>query len=238
MTELRALGKLEKVSIFPPQLSAPQVCRLLAPPHSLRWKDFYGGESITETTIPLLAGLPLHSLDAKLALPHADFLAQMPQLTKLNLCCYGNARPDSERILQAVGQCGQLRELRLEAGSGVTDLCFSRTQLSACLAQLPQLESLGLTGIGELTTLAWLTEGRLPRTLVQLYLIGRHRRLPLQEWRHVLQLRALFSLALHNFFDEPLSTEDQALLAPPSPLFPHLTYFYHCWDEPPLPAAI
>jgi len=231
VAELRALGHLDEVQISP--MTKPLMCRLLATPHTLRWRYFDGFTCITEEMAPLLTSLPLRILEGRLDTPNCDFLAQMPQLTKLLLHYYGRVTMDAERVLSALGQCVQLRVLSLQAPKAAF-LPFTSAQLGTCLARLSRLRSLRISSLGGLTTLACLTQGRLPRTLTSLILCGFDRRLPLAEWRHLLQLSALRSLSLWGVFDEQLSAEDQALLTPPSqsPLLPQLANFRCKWETP------
>jgi len=232
VAELRALGHLEEVWIT--SISAPLVCHLLEPPHTLRWQEFIGYDLITEQMAPLLSSLPLRELDAELAASHVDFLAEMPQLTSLDLMLWGKSRLEPKRAMAALSHCVLLRELWLRI-LDAADLPFTNAQLGACLAQMPHLEQFTLDDIGALTTLSCLTEGSLPRTLTSLNLSSGLCRVPLHEWRHLLQLGALRSLSVHNVFDSRLHADDVALLTPPSqsPLLPHLTTFQQSW----MPAA-
>jgi len=142
VAELRALTQLQTLAFN--RVDTPLLRRLLAPPHALQWQELRGLGPLTEADAALLVSLPLHTLQAKLAMEHADFLLQLPQLTALTLSAAGDGPPDTERILQAVGGCAQLRELKLLDGVKAYHLHFSSAQLSNCLARLPLLQKLQL----------------------------------------------------------------------------------------------
>jgi len=232
VADLRTLKQLQSLVFH--QVDTTLLRRLLAPPHALQWQELGGLWVVTEADAALLVTLPLRTLDARLAMPHADFLLQLPQLQSLKLSAAAGGFSNSEHVLQAVGTCAQLRSLTVEDGARVNMLHFSSAQLGACLARLPNLQELFLSGAAELTTLAFLAEGSVRGTLVLLYLRGFSRRLPLSELQFVLQLRGLHSLTFVDVFDAPLRGEDKRLLTPPtqSPLLPHLTYFSHGWNAP------
>jgi len=114
VAELRALTQLQTLSFN--KVDTPLLRRLLAPPHSLQWQELGSLWLLTEDDAALLVTLPLRTLHAKLSMPHADFLLQLPQLQSLTLCVDNRGPRDAERILQAVGGCAQLRELTLQDG--------------------------------------------------------------------------------------------------------------------------
>lgn len=76
-------------------------------------------------------------------------------------------------------------------------------------------------------------QGTLPYTLTELELRDFCIRVPVAEQQHLLRLRQLCSLTLHDVFDAPLSAAEQALLTPPtqSPLLPRLTKFSYHYQE-------
>jgi hypothetical protein len=90
-------------------------------------------------------------------------------------------------------------------------LVFTSAELGACLARQLQLQSLCLYRARDLTSLSFLTEGSLPRTLTALNLQSFEQRLPVSEIKHVLQLRRLRSLDLSNVFDAPLGAAVELL---------------------------
>jgi len=227
VAELRSLKSLEVFKVD--RLDTPLLSRLLAPPHTLRWQELGGLWNLSEDDAALLVSQPLCTLDARLAMPHADFLLQLPQLQTLKFSSAGTVPVDSGRILQAVGSCAALRKLTLEDRAGEFGMHFTSAQLSGCVASLSNLRFLQLDGATELTTLSFLSAGNLSRTLTELYLYNFPRRIPHNEFEHLLVLQELCALSLHNVFDLPLSAADLALLAPrtQSPLLPHLTNFSH-----------
>jgi len=225
VADLRALVQLHTLAFN--RVNTPLLRRLLAPPHALRWQELGGLWQLTKDDAALLVSLSLRTLYANLAMPHADFLLQLPQLTTLRLSAAGQGPPDTERILQAVGTCAQLRSLTLEDSESVNMLHLRSAQLGACLTRLPNLQELDLSGATELTTLSFLEVGSVRGTLIKLFLLDFSHRMPLSELQFVLQLRELQSLAVWDVFDAPLCAADLALLTPPtqSPLLPRLTKF-------------
>jgi len=225
VAELRALEHVEDATVFP--MNTALLGRLLAPPHTLRWKALSDSAPITEAVAPLLPALPLETLRLWLAVPHADFLQQTLRTVR-------GTQLDSARILRAVASCTQLRSIRLTDSNGITGLHVTSEQLTACLSQLPHLAELVLHCATALTTLAFLTSGSLPHTLTGLYLDDFYQQLPLCELQHVHSLSALRHLSLTCVFDAPLSPADVAALTPPtqSPTLRHLTTFQHKWSAP------
>jgi len=228
--ELRALSQLESLQLE--RLDASLLSRLLAPPHALRWRSLAFLPAITEAVVPLLLSLPLHTLDAAypgLEMLHWDWLAQLPGLTKLTLCSSCEVPLDVDRILQAISGCAQLRSLTLF--DSMDGLHFTSAQLSASLPRLPQLQSLTLRGARALTTLDFLVQGNLPRSLTALRLEVFYPGLPLSEVKHVREPRELRSLELAYVFDAPLDEADMLLFQPlQTKHMPHLTHFVHSWS--------
>jgi len=222
---MRALRHLESVNLT--CIDAPQLRRLLAPPHTLRWHSLSQLPLITEDVAPLLTTLPLHELDAseELAMPHCDWLAQLPELTELVLGSACEVAVDAGRILQSVGSCTRLRSLSLIDAEDANGLHFTSAQLSTCLQRLPQLTYLELEYATALTSLNFLVQGSLPRTLTELRLQYFTPHLRMSELQYVLQLRVLRSLCLVDVFDAPLSEADELLLTPPSMRLPLLAEF-------------
>jgi len=232
VSELRALSQLESVSVD--LMDSPLLRRLLAQPHSLRWQRLSGFVTVDEDTAPLLVALPLTALYEPLAMSHCDFLAQMPQLTDLQLSAARTHPPDTARILQAVGNCAQLRGLALYDSEHTAGLYFTSAQLGACLSRLPVLETLELCDATALRTLDFLGQGNLPRTLTELRLSFFQRRLPLSELQHVLPLGELRLLLIIDAFNAPLDAEGRRLFTPPtqSPRLPHLAQFMCAGGRP------
>jgi len=230
--ELRTLSWLESVYIDW-KLDASLLHHLLAPPHTMRWRELFRLPDITDSVASLLVSLPLRALTATLRMPHADFLEQLPQLTSLNLRVAA-VPSDTARILRAVGACAQLQALYLTDGFSENELQHNSAQLGACLSRLPRLEKLMLSSATALTSLEFLAQGSLSRTLTELRLSNFAPRVSLSELPQVLQLRALQSLELCNVFDAPLSASDQLLFQPPIQLehMPQLTSFEHRWSSP------
>jgi len=231
--ELRALSQLESVRLGW-KLNEPLMSRLLASPHSLRWRELHGLPRVTESIAELLASLPLHTLDALdngLAMPHCDWLAQMPELKHLLLCSACEVPVDTGRILRAISGCAQLCSLTLFDSAEEYGLNFTSKQLSACLPCLPQLRTLRLGGATELKTLAFLVLGNLPRSLTALRLEEFVQQLPVSELKCVLELRELRSLELIDVFDAPLDEADRLMFNPPlrTERMPHLAHFVHKW---------
>jgi len=230
VSELRALSQLESVTIK--NMDSQLLRGILAPPHSLRWPKLSGFQDINEGTAQLLVVLPLTELRMSLDMPHCDFLAQLPRLTDLGVA--RGHHPDTERILQAVGGCVQLRSLAFKDSWDVNGLHFTGTQLGVCLARLERLEKLELWYPTAVTTLEFLGQGSLPRTLTALHLFFFSTQLPVSEVRHVLSLGALQTLQLIHVFDAPLGDAELRLFYPPtqSPRIPHLRHF-QCTDNHP-----
>jgi len=85
-----------------------------------------------------------------------------------------------------------------------------------------------------LTTLSFLRQGSLPRTLTELQLSYFQPPVSLAELPHVLKLRALRVLHLHHVFDTPLGIGGELLFKPPiQPVYmPDLNEFKHSWEVP------
>jgi len=233
--ELRALGQLETIKLEP--LDAPLLIRLLGPPHALRWQGLGRLPIITDTIASLLARLPLQTFDASypgLRMPHCDWLAQMPQLTELTLRSSGLMPLDVDRILQAVSGCARLRILAFIDSMDSRGFHFTSAQLGICLPRLTKLQTFQLSFAAGLTTLAFLAEGSLPRTLTELRLRFFSQRLPVSELQHVFQLRTLRVLSLRNVFDTSLGEAGELPFKPPIQplLMPHLENFEHKWTAP------
>jgi len=232
VAELRKLPNLNMLEIAP--LNETLLGRLLARPHKLQWRELKGYLSVTAAMAPLLTSLPLRTLYIScLAIPHADFLLQLSDLTDLNLESSHLEPLDKERVLHAIGGCAQLRSFRLAEGMRHHDLHIPSEQLGACLTRLQKLERLELSQTTGQTTLAYLAQGSLPRSLTHLHLERFRPRLPLAELQHVLSLRELRSLTLHYVFEAPLGEAEQCHFRPPEQAerMPNLTYFRHCWWE-------
>jgi hypothetical protein len=231
--ELRALPHLD--SLFVANMDEPMMIRLLAQPHSLRWQELDGFFDVTAKMAELLCSLPLTVLDAaSLAMPHADFLMRMPQLTDLRLGSANTMPMDSARVFRTLGQCVQLQSLTLSGGGTDHALRLSNEHLASCLPSLSSLHSLIIQTAAHLTTLSFLTLGHLPRTLTSLKLSDFERRLPSIEVKHLLSLRKLSKLRLRDVFDKELSEEGLLLFQPPvqSSLMPDLAVFKCKWTDP------
>jgi len=225
IAELRALEQLESFSMA---VDAPLLGRLFAEPHSLRWRELGGLWRLIEDMAQLLPRLPLRTVDARLVMPHADFVMQLPHLTALRIGSANREPVDTERIFQAVGKCTQLRELKLQDGIGGNELHFTSALIGACLVRLPNLQRLVIHGATKLETLSFLAQGSLPQSLTELGLRDFSQRLPLAELHHVHQLRELRLFILRNVFDAPLpqSTADEL-----SRFLPRLAHFVCSWRK-------
>jgi hypothetical protein len=231
VADLRSFGHLELVNLG--QIITP-FDKLLAPPHTLRWRSLSPLPAITEANALLLLSLPLHTLDASapgLAMPRCDWLAQLTGLTELSLGSACEVPMETSRILQAISGCRQLRSLTLLDSDEEYGLHFTSAQLGACLPCLPQLRTVRLGGATELKTLAFLVLGNSPPSLTALRLEDFVSQLPVSELKHVLQLRELRSLELIDVFDAPLEEADRLQFEPPlsTERMPHLTQFVHVW---------
>jgi len=144
--ELRALGHLQSLTVD--RMDEALLCRLLAPPHTFRWQELGTGPPgplyVSKNLAPLLAGLPLRRANICLlaSMPRADFLASLAQLTVLRLEAAGSRHAETGRILQAVGECAQLRELCLCDNPSRGGFHFTNAQLGKCVARCPVFRSL------------------------------------------------------------------------------------------------
>jgi hypothetical protein len=164
---------------------------------------------------------------------HTDFLHQLPNLRRLELCfsrC--TVQPDADRIIRSFHSLSCLTKLSLrndKRAEQAHPLRFTSTHLSVCLPHMPLLTNLLLSGTTSLNSLHFLSTGPITRSLFKLELSDVESRLPLRELAHVHALSMLADSRLFNVFEQPLDGEIEVRYTPPSLLMPSLQLFRH-WD--------
>jgi Leucine-rich repeat (LRR) protein len=168
---------------------------LLASPHKLSittlgWTSL-GTDEDDAGLSTLIDMVQLNLYDNRLG--HADFLQCMPQLTDLNMQ-FSTGRPtDALRIVTSLKSCTMMKTLALLHGA----FCPTSAHLTSFLSCMPMLTELGVD-VSSLTSLAWLSAGALPQTLIILTLSGNDRNMPFSEMHHLHALRNLKTLGIDN----------------------------------------
>jgi hypothetical protein len=128
------------------------------------------------------------------------------------------------RLARTIRACHGLQELALsvhEEEVHESRLLFNSAVLSSCIAALPDLRSLRLDSV-KLTSLSFLSNGALPRSLTQLSLLSLEPRLLPVELMPIFGLQALQHLTLLHVLAVPLPGGMARQLRPPSEELPAL----------------
>jgi hypothetical protein len=216
--QLRALPRLEKISILP---STPVLRRLLRRPHDLQWRQLPLPYPLDDEAAALLPQLPsLTAIYRSTSCSRFDWLRGLPNLTGIGLAVHSpmGAAGYAESLVAALRCCIGVEILRLFGFAELT-----AAHLADLLPRLPRLRDLTLHSL-LIDSLAFLAQPPLTSQLVILDL-SHCRQLPLAGLRHVHSLRGLKELWLNCSFSTPLDAESQSLLTPPSILLPQLEKF-------------
>jgi hypothetical protein len=228
---LRNMSHLRSLRFTP---SAAQFALMLLVPHTMKLETFDLGSIFTAEFHAAIVQLPtLTDLSINLCSPHTDFLRQLPNLRGLRVFLWHDTvEVDTDRIMHSLHSLKGLTELGLygePTHQSAQSLRITSDHLVACLAHMPLLTSLHLSGAASLDSLRFLSSGPITHSLKKLQLSRFEPRLPLRELHHVHELSSLTELRLYSVFDRPLDDYSEPLYTPPSRLMPSLVYFDHGW---------
>lgn len=227
VAQIRLLEWLETLVISQLPLS---LCRLLAPPHAMRWSCL---DEPTRLHIDT-AGGGVHSLGEVLAQLKtitsvngfhfgdggARWIESMPALRLLRLR-FRDLPPAHAGLMEALTTCSQLEELTLQ-----------RFQLTAAhfetvVSRLMNLRFLDLQDGMCLDSLSFMAHPNLANSL-ESFRLGPRTGLPATEIPHLFGLKRLRRLNLHGWSVQcKLDPAVRALLIPPSAMLPELNEFLY-----------
>ncbi len=224
---LRSLQQLHELD------SRVSWAQLLVPGHHLQLRSFKRAlatqvECDALASVPSLTRVYLQRAECS----HIDALAELPRLQQLMLSFHPSINrltwADPPRIVAALRQCSQLRELSVHSWAE-HDVVFVDEGLRECVQSMPLLRSLDVSGCTHIPSLTFFASGSITSTLTCLRLARFSPRLPVAELKCLLQLRSLERVELVRLFERDLTSEEAAPFAPPSQLMPALRscFSYH-----------
>ena len=224
VADLRSLSQLHELALN--VIDDAQLARLLHPPHSLQWRTLTVSR-LSDAGVELVLSLPsltelLTHQEGETQCSNLASLNRLPHLQRLSLTMPPRNTPAAENLLTGLQSCARLTRLTMRRCS------FTCDQLDALLPCLPNLSSLALSWMQQLTSLQCFAVGPVTRTLKELTLKGcMHPGLPLTELRHLHALKSLEHLELSHVFVEEMGSHLESLYTPPSLLIPTLRVLWY-----------